>query len=205
MIAYIKGTLIHIEDQAVIVESHGIGYQIFCPNPFVFQGEIGSEVKIYTFHYVREDAQILYGFKKTEEKALFSKILNVSGIGPKGALSILSTAKVGDFVAAIEREDEQYLTSFSGVGKKTARQMMLDLKGKLPFVDTTESIVEGNEETHPLELDKSVAIEDAVEAMKALGYSDKELKPILPILKKEQHANTDEFVRKGLALMMQKG
>jgi Holliday junction DNA helicase RuvA len=204
MIAYIKGTLSLIDDQAVIVETKGVGYEIFCANPFVFQEEVGNQVKIYTYHYVREDAQILYGFKKTEEKVLFSKILNVSGIGPKGALSILGTAKVRDFVAAIEREDEKYLTSFSGVGKKTARQMILDLKGKLPYAETSggETGTEVNGGTDP---NQEKALEEAIEAMKSLGYSDKELKSILPTLKKETHTNTDEYVRKGLALMMQKG
>ncbi|MRH43000.1 Holliday junction branch migration protein RuvA [Aquibacillus halophilus] len=204
MIAYIKGNLAVINEHAVIVEANGVGYEIFCANPFVFQDQIGEQVQIYTYHYVREDTQVLYGFKKTENKLLFSKLLNVSGIGPKGALAILATTGVNDFVVAIEEEDEKFLTSFPGVGKKTARQMILDLKGKLPFEfdiasgDRTST----NGTTHSPE--KIKAIDDAIEAMKSLGYSDREIRDITPMLKKEEHDNTDELIRKGLALMMQK-
>ncbi|WP_226037021.1 Holliday junction branch migration protein RuvA [Aquibacillus saliphilus] len=204
MIAYIKGNLVIINEQAVIVDVNGVGYEIFCANPFVFQDKVGEQVQIYTYHYVREDTQVLYGFKKTDDKLLFSKLLNVSGIGPKGALAILATAGVRDFVVAIEEENEKFLTSFPGVGKKTARQMILDLKGKLPF---EYNITDGNEEGLTGSVyspEKTKAIDDAIEAMKSLGYSDREIKNIVPILKQEEHENTDEFIRKGLALMMQK-
>ncbi|MCT2537982.1 Holliday junction branch migration protein RuvA [Aquibacillus koreensis] len=204
MIAYIKGKLELINEQAVVVEANGVGYEIICANPFAFQDNIGENVLIYTYHHVREDAQILYGFKKSEEKVLFSKILNVSGIGPKGALSILGTSDVQGFVVAIEEEDEKFLTSFPGVGKKTARQMILDLKGKLPVLFNVTNF-EGSNEQNLFKQDANPqALEEASEALKSLGYSDREIKSILPALKKETDANADELIRKGLALMMQK-
>ncbi|WP_186576292.1 Holliday junction branch migration protein RuvA [Aquibacillus kalidii] len=202
MIAYIKGMLESVTETATIVEANGVGYEILCPNPFAFQDKIGEQVKIFTYHYVREDIQVLYGFKKTDEKILFSKILNVSGIGPKGALSVLATTSVQDFVIAIEEENEKFLTGFPGVGKKTARQMILDLKGKLPFdySITASNVPEGKGMSKELQ----EALEEAMEALRSLGYSDKEIKAIKPLLQEEKHANPDAYVRKGLALMMQK-
>ncbi|KGX93499.1 Holliday junction DNA helicase RuvA [Pontibacillus halophilus JSM 076056 = DSM 19796] len=204
MIAYIKGTLDSIEGERVFVEAYGVGYDIVCPNPFAFQTLIGQEVKIFTFHYVREDAQLLYGFKRPEEKLLFSKLLNVSGIGPKGALAVLATTSVADIVGAIEREDEKFLTSFPGVGKKTARQMILDLKGKLTEwlpveQDETTLFFDGDVTTG----ETTQLVEDAIEALKALGYSERELKKIRQELQKHTLNSVDDYVRKGLALMLQ--
>src|SRR5690625_4118300 len=133
MIAYLEGKLVELTDSNAIVDINGVGYQIACANPFHFQNKLNQMIKIHTYHHVREDAQILYGFKDYDEKLLFSHIITVSGIGPKSGLSIVGNTTVEQFVLAIEEEDEKYLTQFPGVGKKTARQMILDLKGKLPF------------------------------------------------------------------------
>ncbi|WP_347862674.1 Holliday junction branch migration protein RuvA [Salimicrobium sp. PL1-032A] len=200
MIAYINGLLTSIEEESIIVEVQGIGYEIFCANPFYFEPNMNKEVKIHTYHHVREDAQILFGFAKKEDKYLFSKLLNVSGIGPKGALAILAGVSVADFVGAIEREDDKYLTKFPGVGKKTARQMILDLKGKL--VDWIPD--EENEATifyTEARADQSLVAE-ALEALEALGYSDKELQVIKPELHKVEADKVDDYVRHGLQLLL---
>ncbi|WP_407269575.1 Holliday junction branch migration protein RuvA [Radiobacillus sp. PE A8.2] len=202
MIAYIKGTLAEIDEQAVYVEAGGIGYEVICANPFQFQDQIGESVKIFTYHYFREDFQALYGFKKVENKQLFAKLLNVSGIGPKGALAVLATVRVQDFVTAIEQEDEKFLTGFPGVGKKTARQMILDLKGKLPF--TLEPVGGAVGSSAPQTASHSQALEEAIDALRALGYAEREITAILPALKQEDYENADAYVRKGLALMMSK-
>ncbi|MBM7554638.1 Holliday junction branch migration protein RuvA [Thalassobacillus pellis] len=206
MISYLRGKLTDIDDDSVIIEAYGVGYDVICANPFAFQEFEQKEVKIYTYHYVREDIQSLYGFKKSEDKALFSKLLNVSGIGPKGALAILASVSVPEFVAAVEQEDEKFLTRFPGVGKKTARQMILDLKGKLvawlPDKENEASLFY-EEDGSPSA--RREAVEEALEAMKALGYSDKELKSLRPALAKEKLDNVDDFVRKGLQLMMKNG
>lgn len=205
MIAYIKGLLTTIDSTNIVVETNGVGYEISCANPFAFQTNMNKEVKIHTYHYVREDAQLLFGFKTSEEKSLFAKLLNVSGIGPKGALAILASTSVGEVVSAIEREDDKYLTKFPGVGKKTARQMILDLKGKLtewlPVEADESSIFFAGEHTHA---ENEKMIEEALQALKALGYSDREIKTVRTTLQKEELSTVDEYVRKGLALMMQK-
>ncbi|GAB2560486.1 Holliday junction branch migration protein RuvA [Gracilibacillus alcaliphilus] len=198
MIAYIHGEVAEITEQAIVLDTNGVGYEMICPNPFRFQADIGQKIKVYTYHYVREDAQILYGFQNQEEKLLFAKILNVSGIGPKGALAVLATTSVQDFVVAVEQEDEKFLTSFPGVGKKTARQMILDLKGKLPFNYTLET---GTMEEN-IDSSNQQALHEALEALKALGYSDREIKQVKPALAKEAEATADTYIRKGLSLLM---
>ncbi|WP_163537873.1 Holliday junction branch migration protein RuvA [Gracilibacillus sp. YIM 98692] len=198
MIAYIKGIVADITDQSVILEANGVGYEIICPNPYRFQSHIGQEDKVFTYHYVREDTQMLYGFQNTDEKDLFANILNVSGIGPKGALAVLATTTVQDFVVAIEQENEKFLTSFPGVGKKTARQMILDLKGKL---SASQDLLTSQENQGDAE-EESTALLEAIEALKALGYSNKEVNQIKPQLSAEHLDETDVYIRKGLALLM---
>jgi holliday junction DNA helicase RuvA len=196
---YIKGKLDYISPEYIVVDNGGVGYQIHTPNPFAFTKQMGSEMQIFTFHYVREDLIALYGFQSREEKALFIRLLNVTGIGPKGALAILASGEPQQVVQAIENEDEAFLVKFPGVGKKTARQMILDLKGKLqdivpdffPNLFSEETVVE----------DSSTEFDEAVLALKALGYSEKELKKITPELKKEQ-LTTDQYIKKALQKLL---
>lgn len=199
MIAYIKGVLSTIGDETVVMDVHGIGYEIICANPFDFQASLNKEIKIHTYQHVREDVQSLYGFKNEDEKYLFTKLISVSGIGPKSGLAIQGSVQVSDFVSAVEREDEKYLIQFPGVGKKTARQIILDLKGKLTeFLTLTSQVDEIDSE----EGSQNVAITEAKEALKSLGYSDQEIRSITPELQKGPPANIDELIRKALALLM---
>ncbi|CDO01755.1 Holliday junction ATP-dependent DNA helicase RuvA [Oceanobacillus picturae] len=201
MIAYIKGMLTYILDDSIIMDVQGIGYELFCANPFVFQSSLHKEIKIHTYHHVREDAQILFGFKNEEEKFLFTKLISVSGIGPKGALAILGGVDVAGIAAAIEREDDKFLTSFPGVGKKTARQIILDLKGKLTNVLT---ITEVETDMANAKHADAEGLQEAAEALKALGYTDREIKGIMPELKATDSKNADELIRKALSLLMKK-
>src|SRR5699024_1059913 len=168
MIAYVRGKLTEIEDEAVLLEANGVGYELICSNPFYFQDLLNKETLIYTYHYVREDFQVLYGFKNKDEKYLFTKLISVSGIGPKGALGILGTADIPSFITAVENEDEKFLTGFPGVGKKTARQIILDLKGKLTTAFSITPIEEKK-------MGKDTTIfKEAGDALKSLGYTEKE-------------------------------
>lgn len=202
MFEYVKGTIEFIGPEYIVVEVNGIGYQISTPNPFVFSGMMNEPIKIYTYHYVREDMMALYGFSSLEEKILFTKLLNVSGIGPKGALAILASGAPEQVVQAIENEDEAYLIKFPGVGKKTARQMILDLKGKLqaaipeyfPNLFNNEKTISAGPTGHH-------ELEEAVLALLALGYSEREVKKIKPTLEKEM-LGTDEYIKKALQLLL---
>lgn len=198
MIAYVKGKVAFVQESSVIIDVQGIGYEIFCPDPFKFQTKLNEDVFVYTYQHVREDVQALYGFLTEDEKFLFTKLISVSGIGPKSAVNILGTVHVPEFIKAVEAEDEKFLTQFPGVGKKTARQIILDLKGKLT---SYLSIDDQGDSEDPSSIDQSM-LSEAEEALKALGYSDQEIRSITPQLMKENVTKTDEVIRKALSLLM---
>jgi holliday junction DNA helicase RuvA len=198
---YIKGTMEFVGPEYIVVENQGIGYQIITPNPFIYAKQPGKEVCIYTYHYVREDIMALYGFQNREEKTLFTKLLNVSGIGPKGALAILASGNPEGVIYAIENEDEAFLVKFPGVGKKTARQMILDLKGKLKSVVPDYFPNLFNESDSRFENHSTAHWEEAELALKALGYSEKEIRKIAPELQKEK-LSTDQYIKKALQKLL---
>ncbi|WP_144468798.1 Holliday junction branch migration protein RuvA [Bacillus pumilus] len=200
MIEFVKGTIDYVCPQYVVIENGGVGYQVYSPNPFIYQ--INKQETIYTYHYIKEDAFSLYGFKTREEKALFTKLLNVTGIGPKGALAILASGDPGAVISAIEREDEAFLIKFPGVGKKTARQIILDLKGKL--ADVVPEMIGNlfNHEDHIQVETQQTALDEALEALSVLGYGDREIKKVYPLLKEEKNLTTDQYVKKALQKML---
>lgn len=204
MYEYIKGTVELIGPEYIVVECNGIGYQILTPNPFVFSGKKGSSLTIYTYQHVREDLIALYGFETNTEKQIFKKLISVSGIGPKGAMAILAFGDPEQVVRAIETENETFLTKFPGVGKKTARQMILDLKGKLG--DIMEDSMEGKALPPHKEVMSSAKhdeeeLEEALLALAALGYSERELRKIRPQLGKEK-MTTDQYIKSALQMLM---
>ncbi|MBM7644702.1 Holliday junction DNA helicase RuvA [Scopulibacillus daqui] len=195
MIDYITGTVQHISSEYIVIENNGIGYQILCPNPFVYQNHIGQQITIYTYQYVREDIIALYGFKSREERTLFIHLLSVSGIGPKGGLAILASGQPENVIQAIEEENEQYLIKFPGIGKKTARQIILDLKGKFKDYFGLLAPIEDNA------VGPNAALEEALEALKALGYSEREIKKVLPKLESKD-LTAEAYIKEALRLML---
>lgn len=199
MYEYIKGTVTFIGPEYIVLENSGIGYRVLTPNPFAF---VKTEQQVFVYQHVREDAHVLFGFATAEEKRLFEKLISVSGIGPKGALAVLASGTPSHVVEAIEREDEAYLIKFPGIGKKTARQMILDLKGKLEHVagDPFSGLfAEDKAEPAPSE---NTELNEALLALEALGYSAREIKRISSRLEKEEKRSTDEYIRKGLQLLL---
>lgn len=199
---FIKGTVQFVGPEYIVIENNNIGYQISTPNPFVYSGKMEMLTHVYTYHYVREDTMALYGFETREEKTLFTKLLNVSGIGPKGALAILASGEPEQVVQAIENEDEAFLVKFPGVGKKTARQMILDLKGKLHNIvpDFFPSLFSPDQGLAP-KISSALEFEEAILALRALGYSEKEIKKISSELRKEQ-LSTDQYIKKALQRLL---
>jgi len=131
MFAYIKGRLEEIYSKKVVIDAGGIGYEITVPTSLISKlPEKGSVVKLYTYFYVREDAQELYGFYEREDKSIFEKLITVSGIGPKVAMALLSNLSASQLALAIVTGDLKTLCSAPGVGKKTAQRMVLELKEK---------------------------------------------------------------------------
>lgn len=195
MIAYLKGKLVFIQEESIIIDVGGVGYEVLCPNPFVFQSSVDKELFIYTYHHVRDDLQQLFGFKDEDEKYLFTKLISVSGIGPKSAIGILGNAQVNEFIAAVETEDEKYLTQFPGVGKKTARQIILDLKGKLTSQLRIEEVQQESANTTNLN------ITDVKNALKSLGYAERELTQVLQKVQTEAITETDKAIKRALVLL----
>lgn len=199
MYDYIKGTVTTITPEYIVVEAGQIGYQIITGNPFSFQRLEGTEAQVFLYQHVREDNISLFGFQTTEERYLFKKLLSVSGIGPKSALAIIASGDVVPLISAIESEDDVYLTKFPSVGKKTSRQIILDLKGKLADVVASEIVYVAPENDMVAGL--SPQLEEAVLALEALGYSTRELKKVIPKLAKEADLTSDAYIKLALQLM----
>jgi Holliday junction DNA helicase RuvA len=132
LISYVKGTLAEKTPARVIVESGGLGYEILTPlSSYDAFGDVGSQVLVFTHLHVREDAHLLFGFATRKERQLFQMLISVSGIGPRSALGILSGASVDDFCEAIVKEEIDFLTAISGVGRKTAQRLIVELKTRI--------------------------------------------------------------------------
>ncbi|KTT83592.1 Holliday junction branch migration protein RuvA [Mammaliicoccus sciuri] len=196
MYAYIKGIVSQLYPSHIVVEANGIGYEIQTPNSYRFQSQLDKETQVYTQLIVREDAQLLYGFVNLEEKDMFLSLIKVTGIGPKSALAILATSTPNEVAIAIENENESYLTKFPGIGKKTARQIILDLKGKLIITEESELFPETKDAGQDV-------LEEALLALEALGYSKREITKVKKNLEKESFDSVDACVKRGLALLIQ--
>ncbi|SUK13556.1 Holliday junction DNA helicase RuvA [Staphylococcus agnetis] len=194
MYAYIKGTLKHLYPTHVVIEtSSGVAYEIQTPNSYRFQSQLNQTCIIYTALIVREDAQLLYGFIDNEEKDMFLSLIKVTGIGPKSALAILAASTPNQVKLAIESENDAYLTQFPGIGKKTARQIVLDLKGKVVVTEEQDATLMIQSDTNT-----SVFKDEAILALEALGYSKRELNRIEKKMAKESFDTVDEAVKFGL-------
>ena len=173
MYEYIKGILTKITAKYIVVETAGIGYLLHVANPYAYSGKMNQEVQVYLHQVVREDARLLYGFATEEEKQLFLNLISVSGIGPVSALAIIAADDNAGLVQAIESKNITYLTKFPKIGKKTAQQMVLDLEGKINL-----DLEDAPAQTKAKATEENQALEEAMEAMLALGYKATELKKI---------------------------
>lgn len=187
MISFIKGIVEEIYQDTIIVSNQGMGFEI----GFVQQDrvKIGDTIKVYTYLNVREDAMLLYGFLTSQDLDLFLRVISVKGIGPKGAMNLLSKTTTSRLITAIEEGDVNYLKSLPGIGPKSASQIVLDLKGKL--IDSSH-----NKQTLPK------ALQEAISGLKNLGYKQSELNSIEKELSKNPNLSVDEYLKAGLQLLM---
>ena len=201
MYEYLIGKITAINPHYIVVEVNGIGYQLQVANPFRY--EENNTQKVYVYQAVRENDVTLYGFYDLAEKQLFLKLISVSGIGPKSALAILATNDQGGFVAAINADDEAYLTKFPSIGKKTAKQIILDLKGKMDDIETPTPMVD--QQNLALDFDNEQPyLKEALEAMLSLGYTKTEVKKVSQKLKDFQADSTDAYLSAALKLVLKK-
>lgn len=186
MYDYITGKITYIKNNAIVIDNNGIGYLIHVSNPYSF--EINKNYKVYIYQHITEDENSLYGFKTIEEKDLFLKLINVKGLGCKMALPILAVGEINGIMDAIERENILYLKKFPKIGDKLARQMILDLKGKLEFIGVGIS-------------DDEIKVEEELkEALLALGYKEKEIKTVINQVNKEN--SIEDQIKEALKLML---
>ena len=198
MYSYIRGELAEINSDHIVLDVNGIGYQIYIPtNTLNYLPSIGEMVKIHTYLYIREDAMMLYGFLTRDDLDMFKMLITVSGIGPKSAMAITAAEDSNSLAEAIEQGEVKYLTRFPGVGKKTASQIVLDLKGKLGDYVARLDRKDNDEEISP-------ALNDALLALIALGYTQKEVDRITPKLIEVDADTADQYIKKGLALLLKK-
>jgi len=169
MYGYVSGIIKDIESNYVIVDNNGIGYLIYVANPYYYKLE--DKYTIYTYNSIREDEYSLYGFKNKEELNLFLKLISVKGLGPKMALPMFATGSINGIIDAIDRENILYLKKFPKIGDKVARQIILDLKGRLNSGQM--SLLESKENN------------ELVDALVALGYKQADIKKIV------KNVNTD--------------
>lgn len=186
MYSYIKGIVKEIDSSYIVLDNNGIGYLIYTPNPYSFKED--EEAKVFIYQHIREEENSLYGFKTIEEKELFLKLMSVKGIGPKMTLPILATGSINGIIDAIERENILYLKKFPKIGDKVAKQIILDLKGKLNIsVGETQS-------------DNINNTEELIEVLLGLGYKMPDIKRILPNVNKEEEIGNQ--VKEALKLLM---
>ena len=181
MYDFIEGIVAFLDSNSVVICNNGIGYKVFTPNPYVFKENCTE--RVYLYNYIREDENSLYGFKTLEERELFLKLIGVKGLGPKVALPILATGTVSGVVDAIDRENLLYLKKFPKVGEKLAKQIILDLKGKLVS------------KTSEQESD-----EELVSVLMSLGYKTNDIKRVIKEV--DNSLSIEQQVKQALKLLL---
>ncbi|QIL51275.1 Holliday junction branch migration protein RuvA [Weissella coleopterorum] len=195
MYEYLNGLITVLAPKFIVVEVGGIGYRVIVGNPYAF--EQNEQVKVYIEQILRQDEETLYGFKTASEKQLFEQLLAVSGIGPKSALAILANSDHTGLIQAIVSGDVNYLVKFPGIGKKTAQQIVLDLQNNLAKLPFDFDNIAGIEKPSP---SNNKELDDALEALKALGYSARDVDKVAKKLIALEGLDTAGYVSAGLKL-----
>ena len=183
MYSYFNGKIVENNTDSIVIDVGNIGYKIYVPNPFSYQ--IGETYKVYVYNHIREDEYSLYGFKSIEDRDLFMKLINVKGMGPKVASGMFATGSINGIVDAINKENLLYLTKFPKIGEKLARQIILDLKGKV--------IAENIEE-------EDNNLEELISVLENLGYKSAEIKKIIPNI--DNSKTLEDQVKDALKLLL---
>ena len=181
MFDYLKGIVSKTAPNYVVIDCNGVGYKIYTPNPYKFKE--GTTSTAYVYNHIREDENSLYGFSSEEERDLFLRLIDVKGLGPKMAMPILATGSINGIIDAIDRENILYLKKFPKIGEKLARQIILDLKGKLVM---SEGSSESNDEL--------------VLALEALGYKTNDIKNI--VVKVDKTLSIENQIKEALKLLL---
>ncbi len=202
MIAYIKGELSEVTEETIVVENNGIGYEVIVPFSVIHQlPSSGNQVKIYTYMYVREDAMKLYGFLRKDDLNVFKLLITVNGIGPKGALGILSVITPDDLRFAVLSDDVKTISKAPGIGTKTAKKLILELKDKLKLEEAFETKLSHTEEGVGSVSRENIRNE-AVMALVALGYSNVDALKAVRQVELTETMTVEELLKKSLKFIM---
>lgn len=205
MLSYIIGEVAEISADTVVVENNGIGFNIKTSAMTIDSlPPVGDMVRIYTYLHVREDAMQIFGFLSKDELEVFKLLLNVNGIGPKGALGILSAISTDDLRFAVLSDDVNLIKSCPGVGAKTAQKLIIELKDKLRLEDAFEMAVNNNNKKNTVQDNTVIDMNEAVEALVSLGYSSKDAIAAVKKVENIQNKNSEQILKealKGLAIM----
>ncbi len=199
MIGFINGEIEYIYDDRVLVDCGFMGYNIYVTGNVIEKSSIGDEIKLYTYLSVREDAMNLFGFLTRDELDVFKLLITVNGIGPKGALAILTIISPNELRFAVASEDAKLISKAPGVGAKTAQKVILELKDKLNIEDALSN--DGNQflnDTKSQSADNSRNIKDAVEVLVALGYSQSESLKAIKLCEISDDMDTEDIVKLAL-------
>lgn len=201
MIAYIRGRALSMDAETAIVEVNGVGYEMYCSGGAFRKITIGETVELYTYLQVKEEGVTLFAFESVKEKSLFLKLVSVSGVGPKMAISILTGLSGDQLVEAIATADVKRLSSVKGLGKKTAEKIVLELHGKISAAevmsagaDPITTAVNAQTNTNAL----SPADEDALSALMGLGFTRAESTQAIKRAHENGATTTEEIIRKAL-------
>ena len=207
MLAYIKGKLEMKMTGYVVIDVGGLGYKVFMSEAGIENlGNIGDIVKIHTFYRVREDDISIFGFNTLEELKMFELLLGVSGVGARTALTMLATCTPSEFALAIVSEDVKTLTAIPGIGPKSAKRIILELKDKIKKEQEVEAIKEqiDKKEKENNKFDEAIEIKEkineAIAALQVLGYNKREVEKVFEKLNYKE-LSTEELIRKGLRLL----
>lgn len=197
MICHIRGILVEKDPTRVVLEAAGVGYEILIPlSTYDRLPKAGAETKLLTFHSVREDDEVLFGFATPAEKELFAKLNDVSGVGPKVALSVLSGGSVGEIALAIASGNAKRLASIKGLGKKTAEKICLELRDKVNAIEALSATQRssGKDAAAPI-------LRDAILALSALGFNEETANKMVSdvIAKNPEAKDTETIIRLALS------
>ncbi len=185
MFAYISGNVLWVSKESVVVENHGIGYEVFTPTSYIYKET--QEVSFYTYFHVREDAMILYGFETKEALKFFELIISVKGVGPRIGLNIMGRVPYSKIVSAIEQADVTFLKTLPGIGPKMASQMVLDLKGKLVTAETVTQL--------------NPKLDEVIETLEALGFKKAEINGVMKKIDNTEENDVQTLIKTALQML----
>ncbi|WP_338433921.1 Holliday junction branch migration protein RuvA [Ligilactobacillus saerimneri] len=201
MYEYFIGKITDVTPYYIVINVGGVGYRVLVANPFRYMAT-NDDQKVYIYQAVRDNDISLYGFQTFDEKQLFIKLLSVSGIGPKSALAILANEDHSGLINAINTNNDKFLTKFPGIGKKTAQQIILDLKGKMKEI--TPANLVGQQALDVTPTDASPALRESLEALASLGYTKTDIKKVGKQLQNFAGKDTNEYLSQALHLLNNK-